>query len=969
MTQTAWSAQVLQLNEPRGSGVLIGPELLLTCAHVVLQKPEREVPPRADTFTTGAWRAVFRTMNGEPKYAITGLADAASWMPGGMDLVLLRVRRLDQEVPEAECGSHVDVSGPLIALGYPLRSRQQTSLRVVLGAPSSPLLQQLDLTMPTSYNIEQGHSGGAVFDEASGRVVGLLAMRAAREHAERTGHMVPLAAVPHASVSSRLASVSSAIMAPAGRGELEEHRGSPLLSPPSRFAGQAAALQQLSDLATVAAGEPSLSTSVKLGPSIGLVTGQAGLGKTALVRYFGHTSEHLFPDGLFELNLRSDAALGSATPLLEMLRALGLPLARLPSGVEGQSALLSKHLRDRHVFILLDDVTDETQVRPLTVAGPGCMIVITSRKELDLPEATPIVLPLMSEADGRQLIVRAIGEGRADDEVSIAELTRLCGHLPLALHVAAARLAGQQRWSVSDFCAALRDEENRLAQLRFGRTSVEAVFSVAYSMLAADQALVFRVLAQLPGVDASAELVAEVAELSPSRTARALQVLNAHHLAQELSPGRFSQHELLRLFARNLRRKASSQRSRHHKERAIRWYGTRAATLSAALDLEELRGGLDLEEAGLGHDGLEAAGIPPKALAFFSREKVNLIAAANEALLWAPDAGPDEDFARLASAIAVGVQRYCSVVGYVPELLDAHLVARKAAEVLKDDLRRAEAILGLGDAYRKQSLSRPAETHLMQALQLFRSLDDKPGEVQALLLLGHLAREHNRHSDALRFYRSAESQALAIDHPAALVAARNNTASVYIAAGDYEAAWHANAQAVDALVHVIDRTPALRTAYLEAWVLFNRGRLLQEGDELEDARQVFLQSLNRFRFLGSVYGMGYVLGRLGELERRAARLHEATVYLGQSAEAARAVGDILGLTSALGRLADLRVQQGDVISALALYQDAQSVLAGTAYTREQAAVAQNIERCKVLVQRGRSLQAEVQGPKSAENRC
>jgi hypothetical protein len=76
-----------------------------------------------------------------------------------------------------------------------------------------------------------------------------------------------------------------------------------------------------------------------------------------------------------------------ADVLARFLRALSLPEADLPRGLEEQAEEYRSRLADRRVLVVLDNAVDEAQVRPLIPGGRGCGVLITSRRRLaGLPE-------------------------------------------------------------------------------------------------------------------------------------------------------------------------------------------------------------------------------------------------------------------------------------------------------------------------------------------------------------------------------------------------------------------------------------------------------------------------------------------------------------------------------------------------------------------------------------------------------
>jgi hypothetical protein len=120
-------------------------------------------------------------------------------------------------------------------------------------------------------------------------------------------------------------------------------------------------------------------------------------------------------------------------------------------------------IADRHVLIVLDNVADIGQVRPMIPGGPGPLVIITSRKQLSglaiRDGAQRIRLDIFQESDAVALLrhVTRIG-GRRDAPADLTELARLCARLPLALRVAAEHAVSRPTMQLAELIADLRDD-------------------------------------------------------------------------------------------------------------------------------------------------------------------------------------------------------------------------------------------------------------------------------------------------------------------------------------------------------------------------------------------------------------------------------------------------------------------------------------------------------------------------------
>lgn len=195
LPSTPWSACLEEKGNIKGSGVLVGEQILLTCAHVVLRGPSPNNPP-APGWHHG-WRARFATVEDAPVYEVLGLADKEAWMPSGADLVLMKVKpeRSTTTVVPAACRVPQVTSSPYLATGWPAGHKQQISVPLSILAPASPTASQADLANPAGYPIDLGMSGGGVMD-SDGDVIGLVALRETRPGV-LSSQIVRLSSVSH----------------------------------------------------------------------------------------------------------------------------------------------------------------------------------------------------------------------------------------------------------------------------------------------------------------------------------------------------------------------------------------------------------------------------------------------------------------------------------------------------------------------------------------------------------------------------------------------------------------------------------------------------------------------------------------------------------------------------------------------------------------------------------------------------
>jgi DNA-binding SARP family transcriptional activator/DNA-binding XRE family transcriptional regulator len=328
-------------------------------------------------------------------------------------------------------------------------------------------------------------------------------------------------------------------------------------------AGELATLSRLADQASRGAGTVVISA----------IGGMAGIGKTALAVHWAHQAVGSFPDGQLYANLGGFGLSGTpATPgevIRGFLDALGVTPGQIPAGLDAQVALYRSATAGRRLLIVLDNALDEQQVRPLLPSTPGCLVLITSRHQLTglsvAEGAHLLTLDVLTGADARALLTARLGAERAAaDPGAVAEIATLCGRLPLALAVTAARAAARPTFTTAALAAELLDAHSRLTALDTGdpSVSVRAVFSWSYAQLAPGTARFFRVLGLHPGPSISLPAAASLAGIPPGPAGRHLAELAHAHLVTEHSPGRYTLHDLLRAYAAEQAEAADGQADR-----------------------------------------------------------------------------------------------------------------------------------------------------------------------------------------------------------------------------------------------------------------------------------------------------------------------------------------------------------------------------------------------------------------------
>jgi hypothetical protein len=191
-----------------------------------------------------------------------------------------------------------------------------------------------------------------------------------------------------------------------------------------------------------------------------------GTGKTALAVHWAHTISDRFPDGQLYVQLRGSSPsprtpMSPAEVIREVIGTLGVPPERIPAGEEAQAGLYRSLLAARRMLILLDDARDSVQARPLLPGSPGCLVIITSRRQLAGLAAVEcahlLTLDVLGEAAAGQMLASRLGAHRVSAEpAAVADLIELCARLPVSLAIVAARAAALPGIPLAALAADLR---------------------------------------------------------------------------------------------------------------------------------------------------------------------------------------------------------------------------------------------------------------------------------------------------------------------------------------------------------------------------------------------------------------------------------------------------------------------------------------------------------------------------------
>lgn len=659
------------------------------------------------------------------------------------------------------------------------------------------------------------------------------------------------------------------------------------------FTGRTAELAMMSDWLN--------SSQAQSAVPVAVISGMAGVGKTTLAVHAAHLRRELYRDQLY-LQLRGHAAdqspLDPVAALGTLLRRLGVPDDQVPADIEDRAALWRSRLAGRRALILLDDADGTEQVRPLLPGSPSCLVLITTRRAIDLPGICWLSLEPMPSTDAAALFTRTAGRGQLGGE-AVASVLRMCGYLPQEIQLAGSELRRHPSWNVGDLAA-------RLRQTRAKDRQVGAALALSYQHLTSAQQRLLRQLALHPGqVFSGYAATAMAGDQTPSETGRSLDVLLDNHLLTEPAPGRFSFHDLTREYARELAMTTDSQQDRQRTmRRLLDYYLSLADRADRTVYPFHRRVPID---------GIAAApDLPPLNTRgdyqqYLEAEKANLLAIARYA---ASDGWPEH-----AALLAHALGKFLGTWGDWTDAIELQHRAVEAWRGLGSTYGEALALTELSVVLSRAGEHDEALSCARDALAIAKATGDRPGEADALGSMGLTLWRSARYSEAL----AKHSEALTIWHE---LGDRH---------GEADALWR-TAIAFWRLGRNPDalwRAEQARAAYRElgdphgeANALNFLGGLQQDAECYDQALVSYQQALAMFKQLGDRQGEAVAFNNIGEVRRLNGDYAQALRDYRMALDILREIGDRGSEAETLNSMASTFFTTGDYRTALTFYQRA-----------------------------------------------
>ncbi|MGW0842499.1 AfsR/SARP family transcriptional regulator [Streptomyces sp. NPDC002787] len=704
-----------------------------------------------------------------------------------------------------------------------------------------------------------------------------------------------------------------------------------------------------------------------------VVHGMPGVGKSALIVHAAHRMRGRYPDGQFYVDLRAygdQPPYDPADALAFLLHTVGVP-DPLPATLDERTARWREWTARRRVLLVLDNVRDAEQIRPLLPGSPDCHALVASRNRLtELDGATSLLLDVLSVSEAGALFARIAGAARVSDTAALRRVVELCGRHPLTLQLHASRFRHRDTWDLEYVADRLDGATDRLEEFD---ERVAAALQMSCADLDASARRLFRRLALHPGPDITLEAAMALSgDVEPGAVRRAAESLLDRHLLDEPVRDRYQLHDLARAFGVRLARQEDPPAERRAALRRLMSYYLTAADRADRLAYSRRRRRhVPAELIAPITPGFTTAAhaesAADEASVWLSVERGNLLAVARTA------AGEFPEFAALfPHVLAHSLQRW-GTHDITAELQAAALTVLRSGEDrpalartlverasvlaredhnaalaaatealalfenLGDSRGRADALLEIGRAHLGAARGEACLRELDRCLVLYRAVDDRLGIAAALNVQGTARVHRAEYTEATHCFRTALviHRELRDRHGEAI--AWNNLGDIRLALGLHEEALYYYEHAL-VLMHEIGGKKEL--AILDT----NIGAVYSATGQPERALACFRRALASHRACGDAIGEVNTLISLGDTCASSGRTADALAHFGAAEEVARRIDNPYERQRALLGIADTHYAERRWGISLETYRNALSIAHEHSYSMCSARALAGISR-------------------------
>lgn len=476
-----------------------------------------------------------------------------------------------------------------------------------------------------------------------------------------------------------------------------------------------------------------------------IVHGMPGVGKTAFVVNAAHRLAPQYPDGQLFVELHGHSttwrAVEPEVALGSLLMAVGVPASQVPQGLHDRARLWRSSAAGKRLLIVLDDAAGYEQLLPLLPGVPGCLVLITSRRRLTGPcDARSVSLDVLPACAAIDMFLRLVQRPDvAHDLCAVAELVDLCGDLPLAIELSAGKLRSHGSWTVGHLTEELARARSELAGSHSANLAIAASFDLSYRNLAESEQRFLRRISLHPGNEIEVHAAAKVNFMGTDAATRHLDVLYFHNLIEEVSPGRYRLHDLVREYASKLTRDDPQEENERSISELLDYY--LYATLTARRHVHAIQPLLYPvgPETSVTHPALvtESAAL-------------NWLAAEYQNICSCIEYSACAVHGSYAIKLALTLHPFLRMHGHWDEIQATHRIALKIAHNMGDPTAEAALLANLADMAHVSGDFAAAKTLFGNALALFERLGDRAGRAGALIGLGTVCNDLRERDSAIR---------------------------------------------------------------------------------------------------------------------------------------------------------------------------------------------------------------------------
>jgi len=575
-------------------------------------------------------------------------------------------------------------------------------------------------------------------------------------------------------------------------------------------------------------------------PVVYAITGSPGIGKTELATQAAYRLIHRYPDGQLFLSFRSHAGEASridvAALLADALDSVSSDFSHNSLDATQLSSRWRAVTNNKRFLIILDDVEDASQVRPLMPNSPDCAVIITSREEISgIDPDILVMLGGLAPEEGEAMIAEITRRAsRTVNRDVIRSLARM-HHLPLTLrHVADQLVATSNRSSHRQSALGASDDPAE-------------IFRETVNSLTATEKLVFRRAALYPGPHVTAVTAGALASISSADAESALNALYQHGLVVKPDPYGYAFHDLVRSLALEEFRTQDTERDKTAaRERLFE------VTTEILGELNTLISAPCVTRAsGRSFGATLGARDEYEALTWLGNYFEDFRAIARLAI--------NREWSR-AWRLTDGLAYFMRISRNIPQAIELMESALQIAIDTGDELGQAVSYFQIAVLQRVLSNYASAEEYIDLALAGFIAMNDLLGQARCCSELGHITQHLARYPDSLESTNRALTLFAQLNDRAGVANSRGALGMVNRLLGDYNSARAELNQALDLYRE-------MGNPRNQAWILIELGTVDRQTGDYDQARKRFIAARDFFDRAGDRSGHAWAERELGIVSR------------------------------------------------------------------------------------------------------